>query len=470
MSTGLRDILSEILKIKEPIILIGEWIPSEINQFEDFVEALEAYKKGATSFMISAIDREPREPVFPSQERLALVSVTEYKPLEHIEFILKVYYPEIGAIQREDLIVRLDINGNVIYGTKVLRVRKGAEETNWISLDFLSRIITDIWEDTTEAMNALLTSYQRRILDIIYPFSITEGVERMKTHMVIASDVSILNKTLDHYNISNLKDIIFSSDISRYLLPEIYQIIGWTDENSAYIFDDALVLKGVYGLLIFTKNSEKYKQISNVYLKIKGLQNILSYIYKRLQIIWDEISILRRDIAEIYATKRIHPDDLLNIKRKLMDLKAQVNLLKSLDFSLNNGISNISQVISNGITEITKPFIVEFLQKIGIMNSVRAMPRQYEAIMGLLDSLSDELDGIISITMATLERYMHETSEKQERFNTILSILAIITFAEALDILISDFAPYMDPRLRGTITLGFIVASILILIILLKRR
>jgi len=209
MSAGLRDVLSEILRIREPLILIGEWIPIEINQFEDFIEAIEAYKRGAASFMVSAIDKEPEDPIFPSLERLAFVKVIDYQPLDYVEFILKVFYPEEGAYQREILTVKLDTNGNILYGAKIVSIRKEDKESNWVSLDFLSRILTDIWEDTTEAMNSLLTSYQRRIMDIIYPFSTAEGVERIKVHVIISSDVTIMNKSLDNYKLEELMNLIF---------------------------------------------------------------------------------------------------------------------------------------------------------------------------------------------------------------------------------------------------------------------
>jgi len=456
----IKDVLSEIIKIKQPLFLVGEWIPIEINQFNDFVEAIEAYKKGASTFLVTSADRYPEEPFFKTKERLAQIEITRYVPLRYVEFLLKIFYPE-KVKQKENINVRLDTSGIIIYSARVKNV--GVTGTNrkseWISLDYLSRLLCDIWEDSTEAINSLLTSYQRRVLDIIYPGSTKEGIERMKTHVIILSNVKIFDKDLNHYSLSDFLNLILSSELSRHIMPEIQQTIGWVDKDSILLTEDALFIPGTVGLIIITRDINKYALISLIYLKVRCLNVIASYIYKRIQIIWDSISLIREKLKDIYESREIALNDIFELRSKLLDIRAQVDILRGIDYPISQSIKNIKEFINENQNENND--VRELIDALGIKDAEKELMRIFSTIGRLLNSLEEEINGIISIAMTTLEKFMQESAERQERFNTILSILAILTFAEALDILISDFAPTLQPLYRGLITISLIIIAMI---------
>jgi len=458
----IKDVLTEMIKIRQPIFLIGEWIPLEINQFNDFIEAIEAYKKGASTFLVASTDKTPDEPLFRTRERLAQIEISKYDPLSYVEFLLRIYYPE-RVKQKEHINVRLDTSGVIIYSAMVKGVahkeRNIKEKTEWISLDYLSRLLCDIWEDTTEAINSLLTSYQRRILDIIYPGSTEEGIERMKTHVIILSDVTIFDKNLNEYSYKDFLDLLFSQDLSQYLIPELQQIVGWIDRDAIYLTEDALLIPGTAGLIIFTRNIKKYVKVAYVYLIVRCLQIIATYIYKRIQLIWDNISLIREHLRDIYEKKVLSLRDIFEIRSRLLDIRAQVDILRGIDYPINQSIEYIRKYIERNVKEGSE--IKELLKAIGILETKDELTKIFGTIGRLLESLEEEIDGIISVAMTTVEKFMQEAAERQERFNTILSILAILTFAEALDILISDFAPAILPLQRGIITVSLIILAML---------
>jgi len=458
----IKDVLTEMIKIRQPIFFIGEWIPLEINQFNDFIEAIEAYKKGASTFLVASTDKTPDEPLFRTRERLAQIEISKYDPLSYVEFLLRIYYPE-RVKQKEHINVRLDTSGVIIYSARVKGVahKEGEikEKTEWISLDYLSRLLCDIWEDTTEAINSLLTSYQRRILDIIYPGSTEEGIERMKTHVIILSDVTIFDKNLNEYSYKDFLDLLFSQDLSQYLIPELQQIVGWIDKDAIYLTEDALLVPGTAGLIIFTRNIKKYVKVAYVYLIVRCLQIIATYIYKRIQLIWDNISLIREHLRDIYEKKVLSLSDIFEIRSRLLDIRAQVDILRGIDYPINQSIEYIRKYIEKNVKEGSE--IKELLKAIGILETKDELTKIFGTIGRLLESLEEEIDGIISVAMTTVEKFMQEAAERQERFNTILSILAILTFAEALDILISDFAPAIPPLQRGIITVSLIILAML---------
>ena len=458
----IKDVLTEIIKIRQPMFFIGEWIPLEINQFNDFIEAIEAYKKGASTFLVASTDKTPDEPLFRARERLAQIEISKYDPLSYVEFLLRIYYPE-RVKQKEHINVRLDTSGVIIYSARVKDVahKEGEikEKTEWISLDYLSRLLCDIWEDTTEAINSLLTSYQRRILDIIYPGSTEEGIERMKTHVIILSDVTIFDKNLNEYSYKDFLDLLFSQDLSQYLIPELQQIVGWIDKDAIYLTEDALLVPGTAGLIIFTRNIKKYVKVAYAYLIVRCLQIIATYIYKRIQLIWDNISLIREHLRDIYEKKVLSLSDIFEIRSRLLDIRAQVDILRGIDYPINQSIEYIRKYIERNVKEGSE--IKELLKAIGILETKDELTKIFGTIGRLLESLEEEIDGIISVAMTTVEKFMQEAAERQERFNTILSILAILTFAEALDILISDFAPAILPLQRGIITVSLIILAML---------
>ena len=198
----IRDALLEKAFLKEPVISLVEWIPFGPHQFEHLVSALMTSWSSLTekpSFLTDKREEEPRKCFITLESEMARVAIEDYRPGEMVSFTADIYYPEAEGIRQEEQVgVNIFSYGLVICSSQINKVvYDDASGGNirgplpLVSLDRASRIVCDLMEDTSRLLSTLLTPYQRRILDVIYPLSELEFYERKKLCFIFTEDLLI---------------------------------------------------------------------------------------------------------------------------------------------------------------------------------------------------------------------------------------------------------------------------------------
>jgi len=80
----------------------------------------------------------------------------------------EINYPEDDDIvQVENFGIHFSKEGTVVYGMMVESIQASLGH-NGLSVDLLCRVLADVHQDSSEIVDSLLSSYQRKLLDMVY--------------------------------------------------------------------------------------------------------------------------------------------------------------------------------------------------------------------------------------------------------------------------------------------------------------
>ena len=162
--SSIKDELISFIHLKDLKTYISEYIPFGTNHIIAFNDELDSLSDVKEGLMTSIIDTEPTRATFPIDERLIKVTVTDYDPNDYVIFDASIVYEEVVE-QIEEICVYVDTYGRVIYGCQIDEI--DGDKTKF-SIDRLTRVFADIILDTSKMINGLLSTYQRRLLDLVY--------------------------------------------------------------------------------------------------------------------------------------------------------------------------------------------------------------------------------------------------------------------------------------------------------------
>ncbi|MHA1132591.1 MAG: hypothetical protein ACTSQQ_17530, partial [Candidatus Helarchaeota archaeon] len=160
----IEDELEELTFLKDVNIYIAEYIPFGSNHIIAFNTELDSLGVVEGGLLTSNIDQEPKKSTFQVVEELTNVVVKRFDPNDFIQFEAEISFSNIGnIIQEECLGVHVDASGRVLYGCHLHEL---VGKTDLHSLDNISRVISDIIADSSQMMMNLLSTYQRRLLEL----------------------------------------------------------------------------------------------------------------------------------------------------------------------------------------------------------------------------------------------------------------------------------------------------------------
>lgn len=154
----------------QPEIFISEYVPTGPTQSNIFWEELKIpYGKRKSMFLArqQEIDRTPEKMTTSTSSGLAEIRVKDISETE-VQFTFQIFFPKKEVTkQSEEIGCTIKQNGEISYGTKITEINGKKHQ----KMDLLNNLLVGLSEDTSKAMYTLLSSYQRRILDIVYPKS-----------------------------------------------------------------------------------------------------------------------------------------------------------------------------------------------------------------------------------------------------------------------------------------------------------
>ena len=376
--------MEEYVSLEEPVLLVFEWIPFDINVFEELAEELEAKEKERGILLTDAVDEDPSKPIFERVPPKAMVSVTRYEFGKVIELESFLGLGE-EKLQRERLGIRITDYGSVVYGLRIKSVCGSPKA----SLDKLSRIVFDVFDDTSTLMDSILSLYQRRVLNIIYPRLREEGFERRKYAVLIARRASPDLPRAENY-------------LADPYGTEVRQVTGRV--ISAFELNGAKVLCGENGMLIIGDPGDLSWAV--IYASLRAFEMFLNDMNVYLWMTWDRVSVLRRELLKGMVEE---------VKRRRGEL-ARI----SSDISLLSGLRG---VISYAIKRLEEEFSEleghEALDTLRAGRILLGLKRRNQFLGDLFEAIRNEIGGVVMILNTHIE-------ESLDRLNTYMYILSIV--------------------------------------------
>jgi len=408
---AIRDELEQLIWLYKPHFYIFEWIPFDPNIFEEIAEELEAKNREKGILLTDEIDNFPEKPVFIKPRVASTVSVVDYKFNRLLKLEAFIGYPE-AVEQVERLGIEIRDYGSVVYGLQIQQV-DGAPE---VSLDKLARIIFDVIEDTSRLMSSILSLYQRRILNIIYPGYKEEGFERRKYSVVISEKVRVKGRELENEEILDLL-------LKEPYVSEVKQIVG---PITSYVKkDEYCLIDGSYGLLIIGRIKDV--KLLSLYASVKSLEIFLEDLLVYLWMVWEKLGDARRTVLK---------GDVKELKKMRVQL---VNTLS--DFTL---LKSVMGTITYSLDRMNSESRIIDDDELGFSTVFHAVKNRCRTIGDLFESIEREIDGLLMVINTHIE-------EALDRLNTLTFWLSIIFGSFGLGQLAVAIAPWFMGPVESTI-------------------
>ena len=406
-----RDELEQLIWLYKPRFYIFEWIPFDPNIFEEIAEELEAKNREKGILLTDEVDNFPEKPVFIKPRVASTVSVIDYKFNRLLKLEAFIGYPE-AVEQVERLGIEIRDYGSIVYGLQIQQV-DGVPE---VSLDKLARIIFDVIEDTSRLMSSILSLYQRRILNIIYPGYKEEGFERRKYSVVISEKVRVKGRESKNEEILDLL-------LEEPYVNEVKQIVG---PITSYIKRDGYCLiDGSYGLLII--GEVKNVELLSLYASVKSLEIFLEDLLVYLWMVWEKLGDARRTVLK---------GDVKELKKMRVQL---VNTLS--DFTL---LKSVMGTITYSLDRMESESKIVDNDDLGFSTVFHAVKNRCRTIGDLFESIEREIDGLLMVINTHIE-------EALDRLNTLTFWLSIIFGSFGLGQLAVAIAPWFMGPVESTI-------------------
>ena len=486
MST-IRDQLEEITFVHSPYVIICEYIPLGPNQFDYLTKALSAYKRDEL-FITSLVDLNPHEPCFEVGEDIAYITIMDFIEGEYIRFRTNIKFKEEKGIRQEERLgVSIYESGTIFYSTKIKgcleeqsnpRLESLSED---ISLDKLARIVVDLMEDSSSLMHCILTAYQKRILNVVYPRSHERYYERKKLAVIITDKIIYEGKELTE-KIKEQEDLELLIYKDSGFRREIQQILG--DIEGGLMVGKDIIVKCRDGLLILAKDStvEEYKTVLRYVLPLMALDEFYSHVFARIWVIWDGIDEFRKALEQAERGGSIS-ELRVWLSKILSDVVILTNVDYIVKYSLRKIKADYAKFKGRGSLSPAHKAIIDLVDPGYVLNIVKEKIR---ATRSILDSFKMDIDGLTDLIGSFLEKEMkelreamYESIEKQTNIlelehaeNESLEMIELLSggllIAELLSLIFTWLGTVYGWGLRGWEYLLIVIITI-VFAILLKR-
>ncbi|HDI01854.1 MAG TPA: hypothetical protein ENF78_05455 [Candidatus Bathyarchaeota archaeon] len=412
----IRDELEEVFFLKEPIVSIVEWIPFGPHQFEHLISAITTSwfpTMERPSFLTDRREEEPRNCLITLESGMARIMVKDIREKDTVSFTADVYYPEAEGIRQiEQIGVNVFSNGLVICSSKITTVSyRGAkgfqidENESLISLDRASRIVCDLIEDTSRLLSTLLTPYQRRILNIIYPLSELELYERKKLTFIFTEDLFVCTERglVSLREVGDVEEILKQRKDARM---EIQQLIGELQEVRST--PEAIVLKGLDGFLLILKDGSaliRLKERILLLMLFSSLNLFFKHLMARAWMIWDSLMRERKRCFE-----RAGQADALKVRESLSEMLSNVVLLEDTCVTIGISVRRL-----RGLVERLCKDGQDILGILDPVQELESLSEKVEQAKNTLHALRTDIEGLIDIITTLVEEEMRQVRIRMDQ-------------------------------------------------------
>jgi hypothetical protein len=273
--------LDEIITLNSVSVIVAEYIPFGSNQIVQLNNNVGSTERVQGGYISNIMDNDAGGSALELSPELTSVEVLDYTETNHINFEAEIRFREDpGVVQVETFGVSLNAEGTCFYGMQVEAVMNRIKDN--ISLDHLSRILVDAQEDSSSIVDAVISQYQRDLLDLVF---IGDAANRNKFNLIIANEITP-HLTAGEY-----------MDKGEYE-QEFMQVLG--DTRAAYdITEQDSLIFGSQGLLLCGPSARNYEPLLCAYLQYVTLDLFLQNFFSRVWILNDDLKASYKILAAI---------------------------------------------------------------------------------------------------------------------------------------------------------------------------
>jgi len=384
--TTIKDELQELTFLIDPNIFICEYIPFGTNQIIAFNDELDSLGAVEGGFLTSIIDSEPEKCTFRVTEDLTNVKVRRFDPNDFIQFEANISYENVGGIQQiEDFGIHIDTSGRVIYGCSLLEI---VGKRDKFSLDNISRVMADLFSDSSRLMSNLLTTYQRRLLDLVF---FGEPLSRNKFFMLTARGIE---PELD--TVTFVENEAFHNELNQ-IVKQIYYNKDLIDGGRCFF--------GSEGLILVSTKLEQYEEILAVIGFFQGLDIFQRNYFSKMFMLWDEV----KDARILIDKAGVDPNAIGEAQVILSRVSAAVVLMTELLQFMQAAINNITYEFQElqPMSEVQE----ELVEVVQLRDTLTKATIRIEDASLIVKGLKDEIEGVNGIIATLSERQMRQMNE-----------------------------------------------------------
>ncbi len=385
-SSNIKDELSEILFIKNPKVLVIEWLPFDSNQLRELNKKLDIEKGAHKTLLTGIIDESPDVPIFMSKGQHTKVLVKDFKLDSYVNLEAVIDIPEEEGIEQiEEMAMFISKSGFVVYSLDLQEVEG---QSGFISLDKISRVVADLSQDSSRVIDSLLTEFQRNFTKIIFG----NPMHRPKTMCYIAEDINIR-----HENISDYCD---GEDCEIELSQLIGEGFETFEENKEIFF------KGTRGTISIIEN---FTEDCEYQVTFWGIQHAISHFVdsfmSRIWELYDQSNSIKLLVDE--AVKG-NTEALNSVQEQITLLTSTISLVSQIQEFLKDSTFDLLQIYKeNGISNLKDFYEVE-----KGLNIARDRVKEANKI---INGLLTELEGIRNYISTLSEFQMRNMSKTMTR-------------------------------------------------------
>ncbi len=381
--TTIKDELTSYIFLKDLKILIAEYIPFGTNHIIAFNEELDCQRRVKEGLMTSFIDTDLGKATFEIKEELTKVNIVQFDPNDYVIFNASIVYKEVVE-QQEEITVYVDAYGRVLYGTQLLEI-DGSEK---FSIDKLTRVFADLVLDTSKMIHTLLSTYQRRLLELVY-FGTPEY--RNKFTILMAKEIEPDKKATEFLD-------------GEALESELNQVLSHSTHYHDLKNGDRFFY-GLEGFILISKKPEKYEELISVMAFYFSFDIFQKNYFAKMFMLWDEIKEARRSIER----GDVDPNAITEAKTILTRVSAAVVLMNELLSFMRKSVENMNGEWNK--LNKANPDIKEIIEIIELEDFVnKALTRIDDAHL-VVSGLTEEIGGINGLISSLTEKQMHRVNE-----------------------------------------------------------
>ncbi|RLI69630.1 hypothetical protein DRO91_07635 [Candidatus Heimdallarchaeota archaeon] len=436
---NIDDVLSEQIKLKNPKIVLVEWLPFDRNQMSALNIKLDSFHRRRGHIVTAYKDKFPNEMIFRDEGISCHVIVKDFAQSEFVSFVAKLNYPEDeGIVQTEILSGYINSWGRVVYGAELTEVEKS--EDGWVSLDVLTRIIVDLTLDTTKMIDSLLTEYQRNLLELTY---MGQASKRTKYVLLLAEDISVRPEMPE--------DFLDGEELQNEL-EQILNIIYKVET-----LDDGYCFFGSMAIIAVTSHHQKYEQSLLERSFSHAIRMFLDDYSAIIWHLWDESRYIEKDIDKAMLGDITSLTRAQNwITRASSDAIMLHDILSYLRDSINEFSNDLLQHAPSRapddpvlleLQELRNDSLITTKRVNDTQKVIQGLESKMVALRDFSNALAEKHMRQMSDSMAQNQKSMAQMTESNNRASDALSIIELILAGSVIiEIVLMLFGEYSIPN------------------------
>ncbi len=382
----IKDELTSFVFFKSLRVFLFEYIPVSSNGIIAINDELDTRRKVEEGLMTSMIDKNPNKAVFPLEDNeLTKVTIIDADPNDYVIFNAKIAFAEVVE-QDEEFCVYIDAFGRIIYSTDLITIDR---ENGNFALDKVTRILTDLVQDSSRMIKSMLSTYQRRLLNLVF----SDAPEhRNKFTILLTKELAPRRPAVEFQDGEDLENELNQVMLTTTLF---HDMKNGTDQ----------VFFGTDGLIICSPDYEKYEEILSVMGFYLSLDSFQKNYFAKMFVLWDELNETRK----LINASETDPTAINTVKLIISRVSASVVLMNELLSFMQKSIENMN----HEYLELDKshPDVQELIEMIEFDDVVAKALIRIEDARLIVSGLNEEINGVHGLINSMAEKQMTKMND-----------------------------------------------------------